>query len=268
MSNYVAVDLKVIEVLAPAVARSTGIDENRILAGLMRLWHRSWSVTSDRITAKELVGLFGPDQIEDLTEALCGDFLERCESDFRVRGADRYLRLKESRRLGAKKTNTLLAEKRAAQRAASERSITLSERTLKENSFDDDQKQASLLERVGANAQERSPTEHRTPNTKRSAPDPKTPAPSRDSDELLKIFREVTGSEYLWQGAKDGVALARLVKAAPLAEVLARWRRGLEAPETEWASCRNVAQLASKWNDLVPQPPKRVSIEDRPSRHL
>ena len=80
-------------------------------------------------------------------------------------------------------------------------------------------------------------------------------------------FKAVTGTEYLWQGAKDGVALADLRRAFSLEEVRARWRRGLQAPADDWASCRTVAQLRSKWNDLADaKPAPRVSIEHQPSR--
>lgn len=72
----------------------------------------------------------------------------------------------------------------------------------------------------------------------------------RDSDLLVQDFKAVTGSDYLWQGAKDGTALAALLRVASLEEVRNRWRRGLSAPTASWASCRTVAQLRSKWNDL------------------
>ena len=91
----------------------------------------------------------------------------------------------------------------------------------------------------------------------------------RESDALVADFRDVTGSEYLWQGAKDGTALAELRKSFGLDEVRARWRRGLAAPADEWASCRTVAQLRAKWNDLADaKPAPRVSIEHQPSRIL
>jgi hypothetical protein len=98
----------------------------------------------------------------------------------------------------------------------------------------------------------------------------KTPVAPRDSDALCGAFKALTGQDYLWQGAADGVALAELLKVAPLAEVLVRWRRGLEGDPDEWASCRTVTQLRRKWNDLAaaPKPSAPVSIEHRPSRML
>lgn len=94
-------------------------------------------------------------------------------------------------------------------------------------------------------------------------------APARDSDLLCEDFKATTGSAYLWQGAKDGVALAELLKAATLEEVRTRWRRGLKANPDDWASCRTVAQLRQKWNDLAGgKDAPRPNPEHRPLRHL
>lgn len=86
-------------------------------------------------------------------------------------------------------------------------------------------------------------------------------APERDSDLLKADFKELTGHEYLWAGAKDGVALADLKKTATIDEIRARWRKGLAEPVEDWASCRTVAQLRAKFNDLVPQAPKPKQVD-------
>ena len=82
---------------------------------------------------------------------------------------------------------------------------------------------------------------------------------------LVSDFKAVMGSDYRWQGAKDGVALASLLKTAGIDEVRTRWKRGLAADANAWASCRTVAQLASKWNDLAnakPPPPTKPYLRD------
>jgi hypothetical protein len=90
-------------VAAPAIARGLGCDADRILAGLIRLWHRCWSLESDRITTVELGGVFGGRELSKTIEALVAHgFLEPSEQVFRVRGGDRYLRLRDSRRRGGK----------------------------------------------------------------------------------------------------------------------------------------------------------------------
>lgn len=148
MSNYIAVDLKVIEVLAPMVARGAGITEDRALAGLVRLWHRCWSTTSAEVTLGQLAGVFGGDRINEIAAILTADFLEPTATGYRVRGAERYLRLKESRREGALKTNALRA-------TARERSKSDVERTLPDALSPS--------------------TEHRAPNTEKEEEAPRPP---------------------------------------------------------------------------------------------
>lgn len=85
------------------------------------------------------------------------------------------------------------------------------------------------------------------------APKPSPQSPSaRASDELCRVFQETTGSRYAWNGAKDGVALAWLLKQADLPEVLDRWRRGLQG--VGWKECSTVAELRTKWNHLREHP--------------
>ena len=72
------------------------------------------------------------------------------------------------------------------------------------------------------------------------------------SDALVADFKSLTGATYGWQGAKDGAALARILAFEnDVFEIRRRWRLGLSAPVSTWASCRTVAQLAAKWNDLA-----------------
>lgn len=81
---------------------------------------------------------------------------------------------------------------------------------------------------------------------------------------LVAGFASAGMGKYLWQGAKDGKALSELLKVATLEDVLTRWRRGLGAPAEAWASCRTVAQLKQKWNDLAPPagPPPAPKLDE------
>lgn len=102
--------------------------------------------------------------------------------------------------------------------------------------------------------------------TEKKASAPAKPTQARDSDRLCADFLEVVGPAYAWQGAKDGTALAHLLTLTTIDEVSRRWRLGLKAPAADWASCRTVAQLRSKWNDLATVKAAFVSIEHQPSR--
>lgn len=224
--SFIAVDLKVIEGLAGQVARAASVPEDRILAGLVRLWHRCWATSTEYVTRAQLAGVIGGDRLEEVTGALVElGFLESGDDSWRVRGAARYLRLKEARRAGAEKTNAARSRAKVERRSRASTSDA----------------QATLPDALSPN------TEHRTPKKDKSTA-PAAPTP-RESDALCQDFLEAVGAAYVWQGAKDGVALADLRKAADLEEVRARWRKGLRA--TGWIQVRTVAQLRQKWNDLA-----------------
>ena len=57
--SFIAVELKVIEGKAGALARASGASEDRVLAGLVRLWHRCWSDTVDQLSKGQLASVFG-----------------------------------------------------------------------------------------------------------------------------------------------------------------------------------------------------------------
>jgi len=223
---FIAVDLKVIEGLAGSVARASGTSEDAVLAGLLRTWHRCWSDEIDILSAVELAGLFSaPDQPLLASALESFGFIEPVENGSRIRGAARYLRLKESRRRGATLTN----EKRALERRSK---ATLSDAP------------ATLL------SDALSPS-HRVTEKKK----PASQESKRNSDLLAADFKAAVGSEYLWNGAKDGVALAELLKASDIEEVRRRWRIGLKA--SGWSHVATVAQLRSKWNDLASEQPAK-----------
>lgn len=101
--SFIKVELKVIEVLAPEVARASGVPEERIGWGLVRLWHSSWSKKREVASRIGLAGVFGADGIDLVTAALVdAGFLDPVVDGWRVRGADTYLRITEARSKGGK----------------------------------------------------------------------------------------------------------------------------------------------------------------------
>jgi len=85
--------------------------------------------------------------------------------------------------------------------------------------------------------------------------DPPTMPPKapREEDALCADFEEIIGKPYVWSGAKDGTAFARLRRTTPLEEIRSRWRGALRSTD-KWLGVRTIAQLASKWNDLAKVP--------------
>lgn len=103
---YVQVEFKVIEAQAGAVARAANVNEDRVLAGLNRLWHWAWVQKNDVIDVGQLAGVFGGERIDALAAAMVAQgFLEARPDDWRIRGAERYLRIRKTRSDNAKRTN-------------------------------------------------------------------------------------------------------------------------------------------------------------------
>lgn len=265
------VDLRFLEVDAPAAARACGVSEDRICGGALRLWKTCWATKRDTVSRMEIMGAFGPDRIEDLIAALEMALLEKLETDrWRVRGAARYLRVIAGRSAGghAAKSNLIPGarqKKSSGLLSASPEILSASlgsspEAAEKQPRDSPEPLSAPLSAVLGSTPL----TAHRSPK-KPSA----TSSPLRESDLLRQDFLEVMGVDYAWQGAKDGVALAELKKTATIEEIRDRWKTGLKADPKTWSSCRTVAQLRSKWNDLADaKPAAKVSTEHQPSRML
>lgn len=238
---FIAVDLKVIEGLAGAVARAGAISEDGALAGLVRLWHRCWADEADVLNRTEVLGLFSFNVSDVLggqrvLEALiCYGFLEEQSPSFRVRGAARYLRLKESRRRGAQATN----EKRKIARSKSD-APARSRATL-------------------SDAQSRSSTEspsHRVTEEKQiPSVAPKKPVRPVDPrylpmvGRLTETFKKLRGVAYEFSGA-DGNALKALLPFGTDDEIDRRWRLGLQASQYE-TKAATLSQLRHRWNELA-----------------
>lgn len=101
--SHIQVELKVIEVHAPAVARTMGEPVALTIGGLTLLWHRCWSTKTSTITRIGLGGVFGMDRLDLRIEAMIdAGFLEADADVFRVCGAGKYLRIREGNSKGGK----------------------------------------------------------------------------------------------------------------------------------------------------------------------
>lgn len=243
--SYIAFDLDALNV-ARDVGDAAGIPEERVTHGLLRMWAWCFRQKRDTLQAIQVRGFFGADAAPAL---VAFGFLESTGAGFRVRGADRYLRVSEARST-AGKTRAASAG-RSAGRFTSKTPAP-------------DQQTTSTAPALTPS------TEHRAPNTKKDSPPapraklPKVAPPNprpRETDDLCADFREATGVDYRWNGAVDGTAFAKLRKEFDLEEIRTRWRAGLGVA-SGWLAVRTVAQLASKWNDLASGPPKQRDAFD------
>jgi hypothetical protein len=235
--SYIAFELDALNV-APAVARSARVGEEIIISGLVRMWAWCFREKTDTITADQLRGHFGADVAPAL---VAFRFLEAVGESWRVRGAQRYLRISEGRSKGGKAASGNLKRGKRKPGGKPEKSPGLFPAAAGEQP---ESSPGSLP------ALHRAPsTEHRTPKEEKIAPAPRAP---RESDRLMADFQEIIGSRYIHAGDKDAVAFAALRKTETLEEMSKRWRRGLSA--TGFLGVRTIAELRSKWNHLAQEP--------------
>jgi hypothetical protein len=96
---YLAFDLDAMD-KAANLARAAHITEEMAIAGLARMWRHCWQEKTDEVDGTAIEGFFGTDTSKALVSFR---FLEARQAAFRVRGAERYLRISEARSKGGKK---------------------------------------------------------------------------------------------------------------------------------------------------------------------
>src|SRR5688572_21909768 len=95
---YLAFDLDAKKRAARAAA-GLGVHPGQVAWGLLEMWEHAWEAKSETIDALTLACCFGPDPRVPGVLAAMG-FVEPEGERFRVKGADRYLRISEARRRG------------------------------------------------------------------------------------------------------------------------------------------------------------------------
>lgn len=243
--SYIAFDLDALNV-ARDVGAACGLPEERITHGLLRMWAWCFREKADTVDEVQVQGFFSAAAAPALVSF---GFLAAAGDRYRVRGADRYLRVSEQRSKAGKA--------RAASAGRSAGRFAGAAPAAHQRDTSTHQRSTSEKPALTPN------TEHRTPNETTA---PALPSRPRDSDLLCEDFVALVGAPYVWQGSKDGVALAALLKENSIDEVRKRWRAGLQGEG--WLLVRTVAQLRQKWNDLATAKAVKVSIEHQPSRML
>lgn len=97
---YLAFDLDAMA-RAEAAARSIGVADTLVKGGLLNLWAHCFKEKTDRVMVIQLAGFFGVVPIAAPLVAF--GFLEEDGDAYRVKGADRYLRVVKGRREGGLK---------------------------------------------------------------------------------------------------------------------------------------------------------------------
>lgn len=265
----------------PAMAGVLGLSVPQTQGGLVLLWNWCWTEKTDHVRSVQLGGLFATQKHQDLATCLIefGFLEEQAEGWFRVRGAERYLRLGLGKTMGGK------ARVQGAKRDALGRLLPSSK--VKNTSSEPSSRNGN----AGPAAQQKpsSTTDHRTPITdhRRSDlagsknPEPAAavslqpgqgdllgvhPAPKskrqnekREPDPRLRAlqaeleadYEQIRGERYAHRGAADTEAVKALLLLGDNPKIRARWCESLRLPRSDWCSTSNWGQLRSKWNDLA-----------------
>lgn len=224
--SHIAFDLDALP-LVPKVARASSLPEGVIAWGLLQMWEWCWRGKTDAVTSIHLKGFFGADVAECL--AAFG-FLEQRGAAWRVKGAERYLRISKARSEAGKKS-------RANLRQFSGKPTGTPPAIVEQVPEQNTGSTANSDERTASSEQQK----------KLASREKRAPLP-RETDGILEDFAAAGLGKYAWQGAKDGTAWGLLRAHSPPEEIRARWRFGLKADG--WLRVATVAQLHAKWNDL------------------
>lgn len=262
---FIAYDLDAIA-KAQHAARASRVTEDVIHGGNLRMWEFCWRSATDHLTALQVRGFYATDN--DVVPGLVAfGFLEPAGDSFRVKGAERYLRVTEARRKGglAAKSNLIPGsrQKRVSREPSREPAETQPRASREPFSA------ASRLysEQRTANSEVFKKTtaggEAPNPPVTLSVKKPETERPFSAQDETLpdvfcRVWKAKRGSEYAWRSKDDNDSRAALQLAG---NSLQEFERVLsQALDRTFPLCRNVADLSREWPTYAgraPEAPKR-----------
>lgn len=224
------------------VARAVDVQESRIGWGLVQLWEWCWRTKTDRVSTVHLKGFFGLEASEALAafgflEAVAGGL-------WRVRGADKYLRIAAGQKKGGEASKGNLLKGRPSRARAGGGAGTKPET----------EPGLPLGSPSGSLPASTANSEQRTANSLETTPAPEA---ARDGwQELIRAldeeFEAARGSKYPW--AADKKAFSELKKFRPQygdEEIKKRWRRGLKGNFARQVHAVSDLLKAAKWNALA-----------------
>lgn len=274
--SYVAFDLDALN-KAPHVARAIGCVEDTILGGLIRLWAHCFREAREVVAEIEVQGLFGVDAKDAL---VAFGFLETVENGFRVKGADRYLRVTEGRKKGGQNSKHNLVPGAKQKQIANELRGESQPRVSREPGEDKGEEQA--MESLASV----SPF-HRTPIKLETSKDVSTgvagekkkkaqkeKAKAQDVAQehfigiswadavktLFELFEKLRGAKYAPTG-RDFAALEAMAKRTQgdFAEVSRRW---VNALRSGFPVVGELWQLEQKFNQFAAGEKPKTQAED------
>lgn len=225
--SYIAFDLDALNVV-PDVAAASGLTPGEVAHGLLKLWAWCFRNKTDKVNSTHIAGFFGGQEAAHALAAF--GFLESVieGGGWRIRGADRYLKVSKQRSEAGK------ARSSSAGRSAGR--------------FTSTPPAADQRSTSGGPALTPS-TKHLTPNTKSKsiAPDKPAPPPPTPGWQLLvdRMVQAFPGYAFTGHDAKMLKVCLDMAKGDG-EEVVVRWCRALT--RTGYPEVRSIAELQKHWN--------------------
>lgn len=279
--SYVAFDLDALN-KAPHVARAIGCAEDTILGGLVRLWAHCFREAREVVAEIEVRGLFGVDAKDAL---VAFGFLETMENGFRVKGADRYLRVTEGRKKGGQNSKHNLIPGAKQKQIANELRGENQARVSREPGKDKGEKQAmeslasvSPFHRTpieipkgisfsGAAGERKKKAQKKKAKVQEVAQEHFVGISWADAVRtLFELFEKLRGAKYAPTG-RDFAALEALAKRThgDFAEVSRRWANALRSG---FPVVGELWQLEAKFNQFAGTPEHQKAPAPDPNQGI
>jgi len=251
---YLLVEFKAID-QAAIVAKATGKTSTEILGGLVETRHHCWSRKVKHVSTFRLRATFGNQGFEQVLEALQHTgFIERMdgsqgEEEWRIRGADRYLRISENRA----KAGQASAQKRAEKRATGVEQVLNTCSTGVEQNTNKTPFCSTGVQQISTPY-----TDHRTLITEHKKEKHSSVSDETSDTSNSQYLRETEGSEAEKQKSlKTSINELQAIYNAKLGDTHSRWQKTPQkrnAAATRWLKTRTVDDW-SKLLDLVKEQP-------------
>jgi hypothetical protein len=264
---YIAFDLDAIGNVSK-VARSAQLSDAIVGWGLIQTWEWCWREKADLVTRAHLRGFFGA----DIADALVAfGFLDPVGEEFRVKGADRYLRIRRARAAGGHAAKTNLKRGSFPAQAGSQPGNSPASAPALTASSDERAATSEQRREESAPFFESAKTTDQNPSVRPTSPQRATEHPSSrpeaDSlrDRMEAAWKAEIRAEYSWTFADDQAMRLVLQKAnGDVEHVLERWRRAVR-----WVGfpvCHSVQDLGRHWNAYAKEqqrPPDKTASQVR-----
>jgi hypothetical protein len=258
---YLSFDLDALNDL-PDMERASGITEAQLALGLLRMWRYAWQRKTDRIEALHLGSFFGGNGTQVCDTLRAFGFVEPVgEGVFRVKGAERYLRITKARS-DAGKTRTATAKRDNNGKLAAGDLLV----TQPANAGDPaSNSPANAGDATSNGLALTSSIEHRASNLKPPPPRAREASPYVPLiDRVSDTFRQARGANFKATFA-DEQAVSELLRKSDgnEDEIVRRFAIGLR--RTRFPECHDLVGLAKYWNAYVKAEEPRATSP--PRRH-